>query len=171
MTAGLPILAIAPTARRIGIAAIDERMRLLVAETWYLRRHRTPEDRAGLVRSRLSRHLSLIAPAMLALAVAGPWPVATPADPLCSTLEGVASECRVDLRAVVLAEACAALDWSAETSDLTARLIDRFPALHGRLSCLIGRNAQTDAMRNARPLFRAAATAYALAARYLILHG
>jgi hypothetical protein len=156
VTTALPVLAIAPTARRIGVAAVDERLRLVLAETWYLRRHRTPEDRAGLIRSRLSRHIGLIAPAMLALAVAGPWPVATGADPLCSTLEYVASECRVDVRPVVLAEACAALDWSAETSDLTLRLIDQFPALHGRLGC---------------PLFRAAATAYAIAAKHLILHG
>jgi hypothetical protein len=171
VTAALPVLVIAPTARRIGVAAIDERLRLVLAETWYLRRHRTPEDRAGLVRSRLTRHLGLLAPAMLALAVAGPWPTATRADPLCSTLEGIAGECRIDLRPVVLAEACAALDWSAETSDLALRLIDQFPALHGRLGCLVGRNAHTDAMRNARPLFRAAATAYAIAAKHLILHG
>jgi hypothetical protein len=167
----LPVLAIAPTTRRIGVAVIDERLRLQVAETWYLRRHRTPEDRARLARSRLSRHLGLIAPAMVALVVAGPWPVATPADPLCSMLQGIAGECRVDFHPVVLAEACAALDWSAETPDLTARLMDRFPMLQSRIGCLVGKNAHTDAMRNARPLFRAAATAYALAARHLILHG
>jgi hypothetical protein len=171
VTPDLPILAIAPTARRIGIAAIDERLRLVLAETWYLRRHRLPEDRAGLIRSRLSRHLGLIAPAMLALVVAGPWPTATGADPLCSTLEDVAGECRIDLRPVVLAEACAALDWSAETSDLAARLVDRFPTLHRRLGCLVGKNVHTDVMRNARPLFRAVATAYAIAAKHLIHHG
>jgi hypothetical protein len=170
VTAGLPVLALALTARRVGVAAIDERLRLLVAETWYLRRHRSPTARAGLVRTRLGRHLGLICPAVLAVAVALPWASTSPVDPLCSTIEDVAQGCGFKAHAVVLPEVCAALDWSVQSSELAERLIGQFPVLETRIGCLRARNVRTDQARNARPLLRAAATAYAIAAQHLIHH-
>jgi hypothetical protein len=170
VTAGLPVLALAPTARRIGVAAIDERLQLLVAETWYLRRHRSPSDRAGIIRTRLERHLGFVCPAVLALAVAVPMDSAFRADPLCSTIHSTAQECGFRIHPVVLAEVCAALDWSAQSSDLAERLIGQFPILESRIGCLRGRNVRTDSARNARPLLRAAATAYAIAVQHVLRH-
>jgi hypothetical protein len=107
---------------------------------------------------------------MLALAVVAPWASTGPLDPLCSTIEEAAQGCGFKAHAVVLPEVCAALDWSAQSSDLAERLIEQFPVLESRIGCLRGRNVRTDRVRNARPLLRAAAAAYAIAVQHVLRH-
>lgn len=168
MTWRFPLVALAPSRRKIGFVVLGGPLWIETARTWHVRQLRSPASREAFIRKRLEWAMQWFEPQSLLVVPGHLWRLGN----------GAAAECRSIARAFGsgatvfdLSEVCERLDCEKSLRSVAERLVDCFPELERRLAPALQDEPRSDRLRNVRPLLSALAAAHLASVEHIVRFG